>query len=195
MPRKREAGGGLTGASLESLLVRLDPDPDRAGAGYEALRDALVRFFDWRGAVSPEECADTALDRLAQKLGDGTQVDDLRRFALGIARMVLLEHWRRPAARLVPADEGVLRRLAAPGSAQEEPLRACLHRCLDELPAESRGLILEYYVGEGRDKIEARRRAAEALGLSDNALRSRAQRVRDRLERCIGLCVGADTKA
>jgi DNA-directed RNA polymerase specialized sigma24 family protein len=193
MARKRDGDAGLTGASFGSLLARLDPDPERGAAAYETLRETLVRFFDWRGAWSPEDCADQALDRLARKVEDGTRIEDVRRFALGIARMVLLEQWRSPAARLAPAAEGELRRLAAPQPAPEEPLRECLHRCLAELPAESRELILQYYAGDRRDKIEARARAAAALGLTDNALRSRAQRVRDRLERCIGRCVGVDT--
>src|SRR4030095_8986131 len=58
----------LSARALRLLLARLDPDPDRAGAAYEALRRALVKFFDWRGARVPEEGADETLDRLARQL-------------------------------------------------------------------------------------------------------------------------------
>jgi DNA-directed RNA polymerase specialized sigma24 family protein len=72
----------------------------------------------------------------------------------------------------------------------------CFERCLAELPADGRALILEYYAAEGRLKIDGRKRLAAALGLSDTALRNRAQRLRDRLERCVRrrLDSGADTK-
>ena len=61
---------------------------------------------------------------------------------------------------------------------------------LAELPAEGRDLILRYYVNQGRLKIENRRRLAAELGTSEGGLRSRAQRLRDGLERCINRCLG-----
>ena len=194
MPRSPEGARGLTAAGLAGLLARLDPDPDRAALAYQSLRQTLVKFFDWRGAWSPEEGADETLDRLARKLAAGDQVSDVRSFAHGIARHVLLEQSRSPEARLARSDETELDALAAAdatadATADEEPLGVCLERCLAELPAESRDLILQYYVDRGRAKIENRRRLAASLGLSDNALRSRAQRVRDRLERCIAACM------
>ena len=192
MARSPEGARGLTAAGLAGLLARLDPDPERAATAYEVLRRTLVKFFDWRGAWVPEEGADETLDRLARKLAAGDQVGDVRSFAHGIARRVLLEQARRPEARIARADETELDGLAAldaSAEADDEPVPACLERCLAELPRESRELILQYYVAEGRAKIENRRRVAEDLGLSDNALRSRAQRVRDRLERCIAQCL------
>jgi DNA-directed RNA polymerase specialized sigma24 family protein len=180
---------GLSPRALARLLDRLGPDPDRAGAAYEALQRKLIKFFDWRGATQPEECADEALDRLAVKLDEGSRVEDVRSYALGIARLVLLEQWRRPEARLFPAHDTHLARLAAPESPDDEPRRACFEGCLEELPPDSRDLVLKYYVAEGRAKIDNHRRLAEALGVSDNALRSRVQRVRDGLERCIAKCL------
>ena len=56
------------------------------------------------------------------------------------------------------------------------------------MEAASRSLVLAYYEGERGAKIANRRRLAEALGLSDNALRSRVQRLRDRLQTCIERC-------
>lgn len=190
---------GLTARALSQLLARLDPDPERAGILYEELHRTLVRFFDWRGSWFPEEGADVTLDRLARKLEEGQVVEDVRTYVHGIARLVLLEQWRRPAPQLARAEEEELAGLPAPDAQDTHPLD-CLERCLAELPPESRELILRYYLSEGREKIDNRRRLAGALGLTENALRSRAQRVRDRLERCIVDCVGrragkADTKA
>jgi len=194
MPRKSAAERGLSAAGLARLLARLDPEPERAGAIYEALRRTLVKFFDWRGSWSPEEGADETLDRLSRKLEAGEAVEDPRSYAHGIARLVLLEQWRRPANRATQADEQVLARIPAPDPVDEGALGGCLQRCLAELSPEGRELILEYYTDEGRAKIDNRRRLAEVLGLSETALRSRAQRLRDRLEDCIARCVRRDTK-
>jgi DNA-directed RNA polymerase specialized sigma24 family protein len=186
-----DAARGLTAPAFARLLARLGPDAERAGAAYEHLRRALVSYFTWRGARTPEECADATLDRLARRLDEGVVVDDPARFARGIARMVLLEHWKRAEARELPLES------AGPGprTGAEEPTEEaraqCLDRCLAELNTEGRDLILEYYLAEGRDRIDTRKRMARALGLSENALRSRAQRLRDRLEQCLEVCLGS----
>ena len=191
------SGTSLSAAGLGRLLERLDPDPERAALAYESLRRTLLSFFNWRGAWTPEECADETLDRLAAKLEQGLPVTDVRPFARGIARLVLLESYRRPEARAARADERELSQLAAPPEPEPEPPRECLDRCLAELPAEGRDLILRYYVNRGRPRIEDRRRLAAELGTSESGLRSRAQRLRDGLERCINRCLadaGGDTK-
>jgi DNA-directed RNA polymerase specialized sigma24 family protein len=188
----------LTASALERLLARLDPDPARAADAYEALRLALTRFFDWRGAHFPDECADEALNRLARRLDEGAEVSDVRGFALGISRLVLLERARAPQARHDELDEGRVGPAPVPDPGPDGALHECLEKCLAGLPEDARGLILEYYQDQRRQKIDRRLRLALRLGLSANALRSRAQRVRDRLERCVRACVAgraADTKS
>jgi DNA-directed RNA polymerase specialized sigma24 family protein len=156
-----------------------------------------MKFFDWRGAWAPDECADETLDRLAEKLAVDTQIDDVTRYAHGIARLVLLERLRRQAQDpLGPGSEDA--DLAGfPSISQgdtDEALHHCFERCLAGLAEESRTVVLQYYVGEGRTKIDHRRRLARSLGLSDNALRSRVQRLRERVEQCVASCVAtADT--
>jgi DNA-directed RNA polymerase specialized sigma24 family protein len=189
----KDVARGLTAGAFASLLARLGPDAERAGAAYEHLRRALVGFFAWRGAATPEDCADETLDRLAARVEEGVAVEDVARFARGIARLVLLEHWRRPEARAARLDGGDAWRPPAAGKAEDDEVSDCLSRCLGELGPESRELILEYYVGEGRNRIERRKRMAEALGVSESALRNRAQRLRDQLERCITACLGDRT--
>jgi DNA-directed RNA polymerase specialized sigma24 family protein len=80
--------------------------------------------------------------------------------------------------------------LAAPPErrGEDDDLRVvCLRECLRSLPKENRELIIEYYRDEGRAKIEDRKALAEMLGISLNALFSRAKRIRDRLEQCVTL--------
>jgi DNA-directed RNA polymerase specialized sigma24 family protein len=193
-PRSDAEARTITPRAFALLLRRLGDDPERGGEGYESLRRALVRFFDWRGAHAPDVCADETLDRLARRLDEDASIEDVRGYAHGIARLVLLEQWRRPHE--VPAGDADLRLPAAEPPGDEDPRDACFERCLAELPADGRALILEYYAAEGRLKIDGRKRLAAARGLSETALRNRAQRLRDRLERCIRRCLdaGADTK-
>ena len=195
--RAHAARWELTASALERLLARLDADAGRAAEAYEALRLALTRFFDWRGAAFPDECADETLNRLARRLDEGTDVADLRGFALGIARLVLLERARSPQARHDELDEQLLGAAPPVVPDQSPRLHECLDGCLASLAPESRALILEYYQDQRRQKIDRRVALAGRLGLSANALRSRAQRVRDRLEGCVRRCAAgrdADTK-
>lgn len=181
----------ITAGWFAGLLARLDPDPDRAAAEYERLRRALVKFFDWRGHTAPDECADETLDRLARKLGD-TAVGDVDRYAYGIARLVLLEQQRLPKPAPIGPEFDYA---AAPPSAMpdeisgEERLRGCFERCLDRLPRQERELAVGYYEGERGVRIANRRRLAAALELSDNALRSRVQRLRDQIAQCVHACM------
>ena len=188
----------LTATGLERLLVRLDSDPTRAAPVEEPGEGQAQRLIGLRGAHFPDECADETLNRLARRLEEGAEVADLRGFALGIARLVRLEHARSPQLRQDELDE---QRLGpAPTDERETDARAhdCLESCLAALPAESRTLVLEYYQDQRRQKIDRRVRLAAELGLSANALRSRVQRLRDRLERCVRSCLAdraTDTKS
>jgi DNA-directed RNA polymerase specialized sigma24 family protein len=72
----------------------------------------------------------------------------------------------------------------------KEKMLDCLEHCTDELDEASREIIIRYYFGEARIKIENRRALAQKLGVSVNALSIRACRIRDRLEICVRKCVG-----
>ena len=185
----------LSSTGFSRLLARLGSNSDEAAAQYERLRATLEKFFDWHGAWPPEECADETLDRLTRKLESEIEIVDVRSYALGIARLVLLEWQRRPAT-LSSADLPEIADLSAPVSRdlEDEPLRTCFDRCLAALPADSRTLVLEYYVAERRAKIDNRRRLAQRFGVSESALRNRVQRVRDRLERCVHTCTTTATE-
>jgi len=65
----------------------------------------------------------------------------------------------------------------------------CLRGCLETLSNENRELILEYYQGEKREKIQNRKRLMERLGIPVNTLRMRALRLRERLQGCVEECL------
>ncbi len=173
-------------AALHALLNALGPSPKQAGEAYENLRERLTRFFRWNGCQFAEELADTALDRLAEKLAYGSeQIQSPVRFVTGIARMLLLESRAREIRekkflnlllwlyRNRPQSEG-----------GDEIYNDALSHCLDKLTAENRNLLERYYSGDAGERIHNRRTMADELGIAVNALRNRALRLRSQLERC-----------
>ena len=199
MARSKD-GPPLTASRFADLLARLDADPAQAGLEYERLRRSLMKFFDWRGGWPADECADECLDRLARRLSDAVPILDVRQFALGIARLVLLERRRQPIMSSLDQVSAFDRRLdviAPPDAAApaESPILIdCFDRCLAEMPADSRTLLVGYYEGETTGKIANRRRLSASMRLSENALRSRVQRLRDQLEARIRVCLSASAR-
>jgi DNA-directed RNA polymerase specialized sigma24 family protein len=115
------------------------------------------------------------------------------KYCYAIARTVCLECWRSPEYGQVNLDDvpepGVRPNQAAEEREEQERLLDCLGRCMQELNPASDELIIQYYQGETRVKIENRRGLSGKLGISMDALRSRAMRIRARLEGCIRECV------
>lgn len=183
-PRSRT----ITPEAFARFLQRLDPDTVRAAAAYETLRLALEKFFDWRGSWSPAEGADETIDRLIAKVDGGERVEDVRRFAYGIARLVLLEQ-QRQHARLPTTELEDLSQVPDTARPKDvDALQDCFEACLGQLPGDARALVLGYYSGERQAKIDHRQQLARSAGISNTALRSRVHRLRDRLERCARQC-------
>jgi DNA-directed RNA polymerase specialized sigma24 family protein len=65
----------------------------------------------------------------------------------------------------------------------------CLQHCLRDLSPENRELILQYYQGDKRAKIENRRQLSDRLGVAINSLRMRALRLREQLQTCVEECL------
>ncbi len=193
MTTRHDSRWQLSDGALQQLLMRLDADPERAGERYEELRRTLLKYFEWRGALEPDTCTDETLDRVARRIAQGAEVADLRAYAYGVARLIVLERARSMEAHHVTLED-TARTLAAPDPATETPMMTCLDCCLGELPDASRAIILGYYADERRTKIDGRQQLARALGVTPAALRNRAQRLRDRLGDCIMRCERAGTQ-
>lgn len=188
MAHRSDHARSITAAGFARLLTRLHSDVEQAGQEYERLRRTLVKFFDWRGAPAPEECADETIDRLARKLED-TIIDDVRTYAYGIARLVLMERRREPVFSSIDGHPSLTSVPAGPQADEGDRLHDCFELCLADFPEQTRSLILRYYEGERFAKISNRRELAASLGLSESALRSRVHRLRDRLEQCVQACI------
>lgn len=169
--------------AFDGLLAWLDPDRDRAAQKYETVRIRLIKIFSCRGCGEADDLADETINRVTAKLHEivDTYVGDPALYFYGVANKVYLEYLRRrPRVEVPPLRES---------SDDIEAEYACLEKCMDQLPLESRRLVLEYYQDEKRAKINRRRKLAEELGIAVNALRIRAHRIRQQLQQCVQVCV------
>jgi DNA-directed RNA polymerase specialized sigma24 family protein len=181
----------LTPEAFERLLTRLDADRERAGIRYEEVRSRLIKFFQWRGVHSPEDCADETINRVARKIEEGEVILDLNHYFGGVARMLLKDMWQQEGRERAALERSPPPRETAGGVEETEPLAECFEACLRGLAASDRELIVRYYEEEKYAKIKGRRELAAALRIPINALRIRAHRIRARLEACVEGCLAA----
>ncbi len=186
LPRKKK-DWILTEQSLAGFLSVLDEDRERAGEQYEILRRKLVKFFEWRGSMTPEELADETLNRLARKIDEGEAIHNLSAYVGGMARLVWLEALKEQERVRGAFDD--LRAASQYSSPPGSPQLECFEFCLESLSPENRALILDYYRAEKSSKSKLRKQLAEKLSTPLNALRIRAHRIRLQLEKCVGDCL------
>ena len=187
--------------AFRRLLSWLDEDSDSGGERYLEMRRRLVAYFDRKRCLSPDELADETLNRVARRLEEQGTITDAppARYCYIVARFVFFEYLRGPerghasltttpdAHQFSAVDPKGLSGAGQDVAAQEARLD-CLDRCLQQLPADDRALILEYYRGEQGVKIARRRELAARFALTANALSIRACRIRSKLEACVTAC-------
>ena len=179
----------ITREAFDKFLLILNPDREKAARNYENLRSKLTNYFDWRDCPFPEDHADEALNRVIRKVEAGEEIRDASIYVFGIARMMLHE-----IARTGEKERVALNRLPVMQSVEAESDEAqsrvdCLRRCLAALSERDRELITQYYEGDGPAKIKGRRELATRFGLGLNALRIRACRLREKLEKAMERCL------
>ena len=170
---------------FDELLEWLDPDREKAGQRYEAIRAGLIRMFVARGVSDAEYYADETIDRVMKRLPEikASYVGDPARYFHGVARNILMEIRRR---KEVPTD--VLPQSFAPEPSQSDTSE-CLTKCLQELPRDKQEFILDYHLYHGHEKVVHHRQMANELSISEGALRTRAHHLRVSLEKCVLRCV------
>jgi DNA-directed RNA polymerase specialized sigma24 family protein len=193
---------GKTSGDATRLLLRLDSDPARAGEKYEGIRRRLTKYFEWNYCKDPEQLADEVLDRVARKL-ESEEIRELVSYCLAVASWVKLEAYKKmsregyledlPGGPSSVSDihnpsEEVVNRL------DEQRRLACLDGCLAALNPTDRELAVEYYSAEENAQIAHRRELARKLGVTVETLRTRVNRLRDRLEECVSHCLDSRGK-
>ena len=191
----------LTPPAFQRLLGWLDQGAPSNGQSDLDLRLRLVAYFDRKNCLTPDELADETLNRVARRLEEeGVIVSDTAaHYCYIVARFVFLEYLRERNDE-VPLDvltgHGATNKPAMSESndegARREQLLRCLDRCTEKLEPAHRDLIIHYYHGEQRVKIENRITLAQHLGITINALSIRACRIRDKLEACVRECAGKE---
>lgn len=175
---------------FDALLALFSNDREEAGAAYAELRRNLVRFFEMRNCRDSDLLADETLSRVAARAHTFDPLRHVRpsTFAFGFAAKILLEYTRDPRKMKIgyeaweessfspalPLEEGT----------DEDDLDR-LDKCLGEMSAENRELLISYYSKEKQEKIELRRAMAEKLGIKIETLHIRVYRLREALKKCM----------
>ena len=167
---------------FDRLLAWLDEDRERAGEEYEKVRRRLTTIFAARGCRIPEELADETIDRVSRRVADIQDTYEGKKalYFLGVANNVHHEYLKRP-----PLTTPVI---TIAGSEQELTYD-CLEQCIGKLTERAQHLIRQYYAEDKRAKIGLRKVLAHQLGITQNALRARALRIREALQFCIERCL------
>lgn len=179
----------LTQEAFDKLLAALAENREEAGEKYLLLRKNIVRFFETRGFDASAEAADEVFNRLARKIEKGDEIENVNTYALGVARMLVLELHKSPLQKTTDEIPEIGVSPIDKETELHEGKLKCLADCLQELTPENKQIIVGYYQGEKREKIENRQKLADDLGIPNNALRNRAVRLRDKLEICIKDCL------
>jgi hypothetical protein len=161
-----------TQSAFQQLLGWLDEGVDSRGEKYLEMRRRLVQYFDRKGCARPDDLADEALNRVARRLGEEGGITNTPppRYCYIVAKFILLEYLRSPAKGEISLDTRHVSQSPAFGDRVDEDDEK-RRQCLERLKREERDLILEYYRGEQREKIDGRRTLAAKLGLTANALK------------------------
>jgi DNA-directed RNA polymerase specialized sigma24 family protein len=187
----------LTPHAFKGLLNWLDEGINSEGEKYLEMRRRLISYFDRKNCSAPDELTDETLNRVARRLEEEGEIvtEAAARYCYIVARFVFLEYLRERNEE-IPLD--AINALAATNqpaiseaedeSLHRERMLTCLDRCTEKLDPKHRELIVRYYYGERRIKIDNRLALAKQLGLTANALSIRACRIRDKLEVCVKEC-------
>jgi len=187
----------LDAAAFDRLLHWLDGGVDSGGRNYIEMRRRLVGYFDRKNCLAPEDLADETLNRVARRLQEEsiTEAETPARYCYIVARFVFMENIRlvRQEQKL-RGELGSLAQSVTPASQDDdlhERMLESMRSCIQNLEPAKQDLILSYYTGSERQKIENRKRIAKKLGITTNALSIRACRIRDELENCVKQCLKA----
>ncbi len=166
---------------FDVLLNWLDPNREIAGQKYSIIHAGLVRVFTSRGFSDAEDLADLTIKRVTDLLPriKDDYVGERAPYFYKVAGYIILEARRRPeiTADVIHVNRGHENKV--------NDMYECLLECLRLLSEEKRELILDYHLYKGRDKIEQHERMAKELGISVEALRSRAHHIRQTLKDCV----------
>jgi DNA-directed RNA polymerase specialized sigma24 family protein len=190
----------LSSKAFESLLHWLDQGTDSGGESYLEMRRRLVNYFDRKNCLAPEDLTDETLNRVTRRLEEEGNIvsDSPAQYCYIVARFVFMEQLRiQEKENAVQSQTEVISQTNESEQAireTSEQMLDCLENCTEKLDQQNRQMILRYYFGKEKVKIENRRALAKELGITTNALAIRACRLRDKLEACVRECISKRMK-
>ena len=167
----------------------LDPDSSRAEEKYRELFEHLVRYFEWKRILTPDDLAQETLKRGFARLQEGAKIttENPAAFFFGIARNLVRESWRNP--RLEQLEESDWEAASADKTSRHlhgSEQTVLLRECLQKLSEGEFNMLRAYLDGEGEVW-------AQKAGISLNALHARVHRLRRQLERSVNFPTTAST--
>lgn len=175
----------LTSVSFAKLLKAFSSDETKAALAYTKLRDSLVRYFQIKGISDADEAADATIDRVADKLSQNTNIEDLTKYAFGVAKNVFLERLRSAQIHSRAVDKFYLKTSNFKNLNENHHLEA-FRECFKNLYSDEQELLINYFADLPADELfENRQNLADRQRISLNALRIRVTRLRKLLEDCL----------
>ena len=176
-----------TKEAFEQLLRWLDSDRDRAGEKYVKIRSRLIRIFSARGCCTPEDLADQTLNVVTSKIDKLIEnyVGDPALYFYGVAKNIYREYLKKNLRPPVPPPD--------PTPPEVEETCRFLDECLRREHPDDQDLVLRYQEGEKHEKIKNRKKLAEELKITLNALRIRVCHIHSRLRKCIEALMKMET--
>ena len=170
---------------FKKFLAWLDSDPDKAACQYTLIQGRLTKVFAARGCADPETLGQEVLNRVCVRIDTVRKnYPDPLRCCLGFVENVHREYLREEQMKnkaVKPPD---------PRPADElEKEDQCLEQCLNTLGEADRNIFERYFKGEKRFRIESRKKLAAELGITPNALRIRAFKLRKEMNECLLNCL------
>lgn len=176
---------------LETLLTWLDPEREKAWQKYQKIQETLIKIFTWRKCRNVEDLTNEVINRVEEKVSGliHTYKGDPARYFYGVAQNVIHEYWREEK-RSAEISENYASSADVWRISNDDPnimsvRRKCLAYCLSTLSESDREIILRYYQSDRKDKLADRKRLAQELGVTMNALWIRTSRIRSVLAECI----------
>lgn len=150
-------------------------------------RHALQTFI--RSMLRDDDAAEDVFQEVWLQFADaqqkGTEIQNLAKWSRGVARNLILKHWRRQRTSKVIADSEMLELVEEAFDEQDdreaywESRRKALKACMKKLPEKSRQILDLRY--EGDQPVAA---VAEGLGKTTASVMMMLSRIRKSLSAC-----------
>lgn len=174
-----------TKEEFEKLLLWIDKDCAEAPRKLLLIQSRVTRIFISRGCVDAEMLTDEVTNRIAVRIDNVKEnFPDPQRCFSGFLDKVHREYIRDQV------NQGTVRPPPPPRPSEVlEQEDECLKKCLGVLPPRERNIVVRYFGGEGAQRREERKKLAIELGLTANALRIQAHRLRLKTLKCLRACL------